>query len=79
MKSFKLVGAFSNVLSKPEIFRLIGKVCLYVVLFLIIRNCNDSVRLGNMYKQFAKAVLIVKYMVNLDVLLSHADNDSRRE
>ena len=50
MKSFKLVGAFSNVLSKPEIFRLIGKVCLYIVLFLIIRNCNDSVRLGNISK-----------------------------
>ena len=26
MKCFKLVDAFSNVLSKPEIFRLIGKV-----------------------------------------------------
>ena len=47
---FKLVGAFSNVLSKPEIFRLMGKVCLYIVLFLIIGNCNDSVRLGNMSK-----------------------------
>ena len=35
MKSFKLVDACNNVLSKPEIFRLIGKICLYVVLFLI--------------------------------------------
>ena len=50
MKSFKLVGEFSNVLSKPEIFRLIGKVCSYMVLFLINGNYNDSVRLGNMSK-----------------------------
>ena len=47
MKPFKLVVAFSNVLSKPKIFRLIGKVCQYVVFLLINRNCNDSVRLGN--------------------------------
>ena len=45
MKSFKLVGAVSNVLSNPEIFRVIGNVCSYVVLFLISRILSDSVRL----------------------------------
>ena len=50
MKSFKLVTEFSNVLSKPKIVRLIGKVCSYVVLFLITKNCNDSVKLGNISK-----------------------------
>ena len=48
MKSFKLVDACSRVLSKPEIFKLIGKTCLYVVLFLISGTCSDSVKLGNM-------------------------------
>ena len=48
MKLFKLVGVVSNVLSNPEIFRVIGNVCLYVVLFVISRNSSDSVRFGNM-------------------------------
>ena len=44
IKSFRLVDTCSNDLSKPEIFKLRGKVCSYVVLFLISKN--DSVRLG---------------------------------
>ena len=50
MTSFKLVDAWNNVLPKPEIFRLIGKICLYVVLFLISGTCSDSVELGNIPK-----------------------------
>ena len=47
MKSFKLVDACNSVLSNPEIFKLIGKICSYVVLFLISGTCSDSVELGN--------------------------------
>ena len=48
MKSFRLVGAFNNVLSKPVMLKLIDKVYSYVVLFLSNGRCSDSVRLGNM-------------------------------
>ena len=50
MKSLKLVDACNNVLSKPAIFRLIGKICSYVVLFLISGTYTDSVKLGNISK-----------------------------
>ena len=50
MKSFKLVGASSNLVSNLEMFMLIGNVCSYVVLLLISGNCSDSIRLGNMSK-----------------------------
>ena len=78
MKSFKLVDAVSNMLSNPEIFRAIGSVSSYVVLFVISGNLSDSDRLGSISKQFTKAVLTVKYMVNLEFTLLHAANDSRR-
>ena len=50
MKFFKVVGALSNVLSNPEIFRVTGNVYSYVVLVLISRNSSDSVTLGKMSK-----------------------------
>ena len=50
IKSFKLVDTCSSVLSKPEIFKLIGKICLYVVQFLISGTCSDSVELENISK-----------------------------
>ena len=50
MKSFKLVDAYNNVLSKPEILMLTGKICSYVVLFLISGTYSDSVKLGSISK-----------------------------
>ena len=50
MKSFRLVDACNNVWLKPEILKLAGKICLYVVLYLISGTCSDSVKLGNISK-----------------------------
>ena len=47
MKSFKSLDAVSKVESNLETFMDIGKVCLKVVLFFIIRNSRDSFRLEN--------------------------------
>ena len=55
-----------------------GEICSNVVLFLIIGISGDSVKFGNIVEKLAKAVLIVKYMINLEFALSHAANDSRR-
>ena len=52
--------------SNLEIFREMGKVCSEVVLFLIMRNSRDSVKLGNLSKILTKAVLTVKYIVNFE-------------
>ena len=54
MKSFRLVDACNNDLSKPEIFKLIGKTCSYVVLFLINSTSSDSVKLGNILNNLQK-------------------------
>ena len=50
MKSFKVVDACNDVLLKPEILKFTGKICSYVVLFLISRTCSDSVKLGSISK-----------------------------
>ena len=47
MKSFRFVDACNSVLSKPETLKLTGKICSYVVLFLISWNSRESVGLGN--------------------------------
>ena len=78
MNSFRSVDVDSNVLSNLEMFREMLMVSLNVVLFLITSNSKDSVKLGNISKSFTKAVLTVKYMVNLEFVLSHGANDSRR-
>ena len=47
MKSFKLLDAVIKVESNLETFKVMGKVCLKVVLFFIIGNSRDSVKFGN--------------------------------
>ena len=47
MKSFKSLDAVSRVESNLETFKDIGRVYLKVVLFFIIGNSRDSVRLKN--------------------------------
>ena len=61
MKSFKLPDACNDVLSKPEILKLMGKICSYVVLFLINGTCSDSVKLESISK------VICKIHVNCEV------------
>ena len=74
MNCSRLIDAVTNVLSNLELFREMGRVCLNVVLFLIIGNSGDFIKLGNISKLFAKAVLTVKYIVNLESTLSHTAN-----
>ena len=50
MKSPKLLDAVSKVDSNLETFKDMGKVCSKVVLFFIIGNPRDSVKLGNCSK-----------------------------
>ena len=50
MNSFKLHVAISKVESNLEIFKDMGKIFSKVVLFFIIRNSRDSVKLENWSK-----------------------------
>ena len=50
MNSFRSVDAVSNILSNLKMFKETGRVCLDVVLFLIIGNSRDSIKLGNISK-----------------------------
>ena len=47
MKSFKLLDAVSKAESNLETFKDMGKVCSNIVLFYIIGNPRDSVKLGH--------------------------------
>ena len=50
MNSFKSLDAVSKVESNLEIFKNMGKICSKVVLFFIIGNSRDFVKLGNWSK-----------------------------
>ena len=47
MNSFKAIDAISKVGSNLGMFRDMDKTCSKVVLFFIIENSRDSVKLGN--------------------------------
>ena len=47
MNSFKSLDAVSKVGSNFEMFKDMGRTCSKVVLFFIIGNSRDSVKLGN--------------------------------
>ena len=50
INSFRSLDAVSKVGSNLEILKEMGKVCSKIVLFLIIRNSRDSVKLGKLSK-----------------------------
>ena len=56
-----------------------GKVCLKVVLFFIIRDSRDSGRLENGSKYLMKAVFTVKYITNFEFTPWHVASDSKRK
>ena len=72
MNSFRSPDAVSKVGSNLETFKDMDKVCSKVVLFLMIGNSRDSVKLGSLSKWLMKAVLIVKYIVNFEFVSWHA-------
>ena len=76
MKSFNLVGLCLRELSKHGILRFRGKGCSYLILSLIIGK--ESVRLGSMSRYLVNAKLMVKYITNFVILLSHVVIDSSK-
>ena len=74
MKSFSFVGLCLRELSKCGILKFQGKDCSYLVLSLI--RGNESVILGSMSRYLVNAKLIVKYITNFVILLSHVAIDS---
>ena len=76
MKSFNFVSLCLGELSKCGILRFRGKGCSYLILSLI--RGNESVILGSMSRQLVNAKLMVKYITNFVILLSHEAIDSNR-
>ena len=70
MQSFNLVGLCLKEMSKCGILKFRGKGCSYCVVSLIIGN--DFCQENNL-----NAKLMVKYITNLVILLSHVAIDSK--